>query len=60
MQEKLVSCFNEMNDTEYETLEQIKYTGYSRFDVLDAYLRYEGIAGYTATILEIVSETTDF
>lgn len=59
-EEKLVECFNEMQDTDYETLSQISADCYSEYDVLDAYLRYEGISGYTSNILKVYSLINNF
>lgn len=53
MKEELVKTFNEMNGTEYETFEQITQE-YSAESILDAWLKYEGINGYTRKIIKAV------
>lgn len=47
MEEKLLEAFNEMNNTNYHHLSSTKDFGYSPREVLEAYLNYEGIIGYT-------------
>lgn len=42
-----------MNETNYTTLEEIKQK-YTEFEILDCWLMYEGIHGYTNRILEIL------
>lgn len=61
MSEKiLIECFNEMNDTNFKTIVEIQSTGYSEYEVLDSYLRYEGISGYTTNILKAFSLISNF
>ena len=54
MENKLVQAFNEMNGTEYSTLDEIKKHS-SEEEILDSYLRYEGISGYTWRILQAIN-----
>lgn len=53
MKEELVKAFNEMNGTEYETFEQIAQER-SEETILDSWLKYEGINGYTRKIIKAV------
>lgn len=53
MREQLIEIFNYMNETNYTTLEEIKQK-YTEFEILDCWLMYEGIHGYTNRILEIL------
>ena len=54
MKKQLLEAFNEMNNTNFHHLSNIKIYGYSKKEILDAYLRYEGIAGYTEKILSVI------
>lgn len=49
----MLEAFNYMNETNYTTLEEIKQK-YTEFEILDCWLMYEGIHGYTNRILEIL------
>lgn len=53
MEKSLLDAFNCMNETNYTTLEEIKQN-YTEFEILDCWLMYEGIHGYTNRILEIL------
>lgn len=53
MEKSLLEAFNYMNETNYITLEEIKQN-YTEFEILDCWLMYEGIQGYTNRILEIL------
>lgn len=53
MERSLLEAFNYMNETNYTTLEEIKQK-YTEFEILDCWLMYEGIHGYTDRILEIL------
>lgn len=53
MEKSLLEAFNYMNETSYTTLEEIKQK-YTEFEILDCWLMYEGIHGYTNRILEIL------
>lgn len=53
MERSLLEAFNYMNETNYTTLEEIKQK-YTEFEILDCWLMYEGIHGYTNRILEIL------
>lgn len=53
MEKSLLEAFNYMNETNYTTLEEIKQN-YTEFEILDCWLMYEGIHGYTNRILEIL------
>lgn len=53
MERSLLEAFNYMNETNYTTLEEIKQK-YTEFEILDCWLMYEGIHGYTNKILEIL------
>lgn len=53
MEKSLLEAFNYMNETNYTTLEEIKQK-YTEYEILDCWLMYEGIHGYTNRILEIL------
>lgn len=53
MERSLLEAFNYMNETNYTTLEEIKQK-YTEFEILDCWLMYEGIHGYTDDILKIL------
>ena len=53
MEERLIETFNYMNDTEYKTIEEIKQK-YTELEILDSWLTYEGVYGYTDDILKIL------
>ena len=53
MERLLLEAFNYMNETNYTTLEEIKQK-YTEYEILDCWLMYEGIHGYTDRILEIL------
>ena len=53
MDRSLLEAFNYMNETNYTTLEEIKQK-YTEFEILDCWLMYEGIHGYTDRILEFL------
>ena len=53
MEISLLEAFNYMNETNYTTLEEIKQK-YTEYEILDCWLMYEGIHGYTNRILEIL------
>lgn len=53
MKRSLLEAFNYMNETSYTTLEEVKQK-YTEFEILDCWLMYEGIHGYTNRILEIL------
>lgn len=54
MENELVQAFNEMNETEYVTLDEIK-KHFGEEEILDSYLKYEGISGYTWRILHAIN-----
>lgn len=53
MEERLIKAFNEMNETNYKTMEEIKQK-YTELEILDSWLMYEGIHCYTNKILEVL------
>lgn len=53
MERSLLEAFNYINETNYTTLEEIKQK-YTEFEILDCWLMYEGIHGYTDDILKIL------
>lgn len=53
MEKSLLEAFNYMNETNCITLEEIKQK-HTEFEILDCWLMYEGIHGYTNRILEIL------
>lgn len=53
MQDKILEAYNEMNYDKCETFEELLSKA-SKYEILDAYLRYEGIQGYTTRIIRVV------
>ena len=53
MENNLVSAFNKMNDTSYSSVEEIQEM-YSKEEIFQSWLEYEGIYGYTAKILHVL------
>lgn len=53
MENNIIQAFNEMNDTEYETIEEIQ-KHFSTAEILQSWLEYKGIYGYTAKILHVL------
>ena len=50
----LLEAVNEMRDEEFKTIEEAKEV-YTNKEILDSWLRYEGILGYTNKIMEVVN-----
>ena len=48
--EDIIEAFNKMKGTNYNTLEKIYDDAYGFSDILDAWLKYNGIIGYTNRI----------
>lgn len=59
MEERIIEYFNEVNNTEYSSLDSIKQE-YSDEEILDAYLKYEGISGYTRQLLSVIKCIKNF
>lgn len=55
MREKIVEAFNETYDNHYKSFEEIK-SKYPVTNILDTWLRYEGIVGYTRDIIDLLGE----
>lgn len=53
MENNLISAFNEMNNTSYSSLKEIQEM-YSKAEIFQSWLEYEGICGYTAKILHVL------
>ena len=53
MENNLINAFNQMNDTNYSSLEEIQEI-YSKAEIFQSWLEYEGIYGYTAKILHVL------
>lgn len=49
----IIQAFNEMNDAEYKSVEEIQ-EHFSTAEILQSWLEYEGIYGYTAKILHVL------
>lgn len=50
----ILEAVNEMRDEEFKTIEEVKEV-YTNKEILDSWLRYEGILGYTNKIMEVVN-----
>ena len=55
MQSRIVEAFNETYNCNYKSFEQIKKE-YPVTEILDVWLRYEGIVGYTRDIIDLLGE----
>ena len=55
MQEQILEAFNEVCNTDYETFEEIQHD-HPVAEILDVWLRYEGIVGYTRDIIGLLGE----
>ncbi len=55
MQKKIIEAFNETHGKRYKSFEEIK-NEYLVTDILDTWLRYEGIIGYTRNIIDLLGE----
>lgn len=53
MESNLINAFNEMNNTSYSSVEEIQEM-YSKAEIFQSWLEYEGIYGYTAKILHVL------
>lgn len=53
MENNLINAFNEMNNTSYSSLKEIQEM-YSKAEIFQSWLKYEGIYGYTAKILHVL------
>ena len=53
MENSIIQAFNEMNDTEYKSVEEIQ-EHFSTAEIFQSWLEYEGIYGYTAKILHVL------
>ena len=53
MENNLINAFNEMNNTSYSSLEEIQEM-YSKSEIFQSWLEYEGIYGYTTKILHVL------
>ncbi len=55
MQEQIVEAFNETQNTDYKRFEEIQ-RDFSVAEILDTWLRYEGLIGYTRDIIDLLGE----
>lgn len=55
MQEYILKAFNEVYKASYKAFEEIQ-RDYSTAEILDVWLRYEGIVGYTRDIIDLLGE----
>ena len=55
MREKIVEAFNETYGKRFRTFEEIRKE-YDVTEILDTWLRYEGIVGYTRNIIDLLGE----
>ena len=55
MQKKILEAFNETYGNRYKSFEEIK-SEYEVTEILDTWLRYEGIIGYTRNIIDLPGE----
>jgi hypothetical protein len=54
MEAEILEALNEMKGQAYSSLEEAR-PNYSPRELLDIWLRYEGIIGYTDTILNVMT-----
>ncbi|MBE6855849.1 MAG: hypothetical protein E7500_00245 [Ruminococcus sp.] len=55
MREKIVEAFNETYGNRFKSFEEIR-NEYDVTEILDTWLRYEGIVGYTSDIIDLLGE----
>jgi len=55
MQDRIIEAFNETFGYNYQHIEEIK-RDYDTTEILDIWLRYEGIVGYTRDIIDLLGE----
>ncbi len=55
MQSRIIEAFNETYNCDYKNFEQVKKE-YHVTEILDVWLRYEGIVGYTRDIIDLLGE----
>ena len=55
MQESIIEAFNDTLGSDYESFEEIK-AKYTTVKMLQTWLRYEGIIGYTRDIIDLLGE----
>ncbi len=55
MREKIVEAFNETYGNRFKSFEEIR-NEYDVTEILDTWLRYEGIVGYTRDIIDLLGE----
>lgn len=55
MREKVVEAFNETYGKRFKSFEEIRKE-YDVAEILDTWLRYEGIVGYTRDIIDLLGE----
>ena len=55
MQEQIIEAFNETQNTDYKRFEEIQ-RDFSVSEILDTWLRYEGLIGYTRDIIDLLGE----
>ena len=55
MQESIIEAFNDTLGSDYESFEEIK-AKYTTVEILQTWLEYEGIIGYTRNIIDLLSE----
>ena len=55
MQEQILKAFNEVCSTDYKAFEEIQ-RDYHVTEILDVWLRYEGVVGYTRDIIDLLGE----
>lgn len=55
MREKILDAFNETYGNRFKSFEEIR-NEYDVTEILDTWLRYEGIVGYTRDIIDLLGE----
>lgn len=55
MREKILEAFNEIYNEKFKSFESIRHK-YDVTEILDTWLRYEGIIGYTRDIIDLLGE----
>nr|DAD99874.1 MAG TPA: hypothetical protein [Siphoviridae sp. ctwhn18] len=53
VEEKILEAFNETYNGGFKSFEEIK-KGYDTTEILDTWLEYEGIVGYTRDIIDLL------
>lgn len=55
MQQEIIEAFNDTFNCDYKSFEEIK-AKYTTVEILQTWLEYEGVVGYTRNIIDLLGE----